>query len=66
MGHPVRIRGDILAEGQLIVAVVQSGRELQAKCHGGCVVLGPEMIKLNDCPPLEELSPQFPPPEACA
>ena len=66
MSQPMRIRGDQLPEGQLIVAVVQSGEDLCAKTHGGCVVLGPDMIKLEDCPPLEDLTPQFPPPKALA
>jgi hypothetical protein len=43
----MRIQGDILPEGQLIVALVQRGEDLCAKTTGRCVVLGPDMIKLT-------------------
>jgi len=65
MSKPMRILSDII-EGELIVAIVQSGEDLHAKCRPGCITLGPDMIKLEDCPPLEELSPQFPLPKARA
>ena len=66
MSQPMRIRGDQLPEGQLIVALVQRGPDVCAFAGGGCVSLVPGMIKLEDCPPLEELSPQFPLPKARA
>jgi hypothetical protein len=62
----MRIQGDILPEGQLIVAVVQRGPDVCAKTTGRCVVLGPDMIKLEDQPPLEVLTPQMLPPRAQA
>ena len=57
---------DITPRGQLIVAVVQRGEDVCAKTTGGCVVLGPDMIKLEDVPALETLSPAFPQPKAQA
>ena len=62
----MRLLVDQLPEGQLIVAVVQSGEELQAKCQSGCVVLPVGLIKLEDQPPLEKLTPQLPVPVAQA
>ena len=56
----------MLEEGQLIVAVVQRGEDLCAKSTGGCVVLGPDLIKLEHEPPLEKLTPQLPVPVAQA
>jgi hypothetical protein len=56
----MRIVGDIMPEGQLIVAVVQVGEELHAKSTSGCVLLGPDLIKLDHQPPLEELTPLLP------
>jgi hypothetical protein len=57
---------DILPEGQLVVAVVQRGKDVCAKTTGRCVVLGPDMIKLDHEPPLEVLTPMLKPPRAQA
>ena len=66
VSNPMRIQGDILPEGQLIVAVVQRGPDVCAKTNGRCVVLGPDMIKLEHEPPLEVLTPMFLPHKAQA
>jgi len=56
----------MLAEGQLIVALVQCGEELHAKSTSGCVLLGPDLIKLECEAPLEKLTPLLTPPVALA
>ena len=60
MGTPMRLHADQLPEGQLIVAVVKRGEDLCAKSTSGCVVLGPDLIKLEHQPPLEKLTPLLP------
>jgi hypothetical protein len=62
----MRLLGDILPEGQLIVAVVQCGEEFHAKCQSGCTVLPVGLIKLAHEPPLEKLSPTVATPRAQA
>ena len=66
VSNPMRLHADLLPEGQLIVAVVQRGEDVCAKTTGRCVVLGPDMIKLEHQPPLEVLTPMFLPHKAQA
>ncbi len=62
----MRIQGDYLPTGQLIVAVVQRGEDVCAFAGGGCVVLPCGLIKLEDVPALEVLTPMLQPPRAQA
>ena len=65
MSRPMRLHADILEE-ELIVALVQRGPDVCAFAGRGCVSLLPGMIKLEDQPPLEKLTPQLPAPVAQA
>jgi hypothetical protein len=66
VSRPMRIQGDYLPDGELILALVQVGEDVCAKSTGGCIVLPCGLIKLEHEPPLEELTPMFLPHKAQA
>jgi hypothetical protein len=66
VSQAMRIKTDMLPDGELILALVQVGEDVCAKSTGGCIVLPCGLIKLEHEPPLEELTPMFLPHKAQA